>query len=1839
MSELNNINFKNGIISPALQQRIEKQGLNPNPFLQNNETDKIELGNTKTKSTSELFSEFEKTKEQQGLTGKSWDAIKNFFHMKSGSNYVEKTLKKLEQGEIKSEEAKEILTKYQDGQTVCVDAVADIVSSIFAVGVFSFAAGGLGLPIALSLSFLTGAGIKAGGKCFGAKANNREYDNKNLLYDIVTGGVNGLLAPVTNGLGSNLTKTIGLNLSLGISGDVLKTGAKTTLKSILLNQSIDVTGGTIGKRAIAVGAGMALDGALGGTADNATRATLEGKSAKDVAKSAFEGFIGGLIMSPIIGGGFRIAGKLGKKISNKIFQNNAPNAPKIQAPDSDIDIPKSPIKPQAPDSDIDIPKPPIKPQAPDSDIDIPESTIKPQAPDSDIKTKPESPVKVQADDIHHADNIDIKSADATDIDTSATAKIDTADLNPTAHIQSEEIQKARIDELEKMVAGRWGESDGRYSDDFIKKAAREFSQEKYDFLIALDKSFVNSKNRSNLDKIPEILDMCDDEKAAILRNLINLDVVSTIPGISSSDYQMNAHDFLNASKLDKEKLSQLSEILLNQPEDRSYFPYNIIGAITELNSSQIETFKKFLNIPELEHFEQFKIDELKQIALDMPTENLEYIDNVIKRKRQNKLSANKIKEIIEKFSKCPIDEAEHLEKKYNFLLSDEYNHFWYHKNDNFINEATDKELELAQKLLSIKNDKGKYVLDQYYSTGIFEQKSLIELMFAKHSEAKYELLDELLKYNKTVYPNDISSIFIYFDDNQAKFLKKYLYIEGRPEGQQLYNDSMLNFAHIKPEKLDLLEKNGLMYVAQRGENQFDIRELSALSELDEQQMKAIFDRNLLTTQAPFEDYKLDGSSIAEYAKISNENWEKAKELMYLPQRGKDSQLSANDIAELVDLDDIEFQRAKKLLFIEDRKYQFNVDSLLELAKLSDDEIEIAQKRGLLANSSFGGKDIKELLTLSDTDFNRSKEIVNIQGRKFNGAGLKKLTENLTDDELKKVPYIATVLEDGRYNEQRAQFSIDEIITLAKLPKERFKKLEKFFNFSIEERTNFNHDEIVSLLELSDDELNKAIALIKIPERPTFSQFNLDTIKALAKLPKENLDSIRDLFKIEGRIELSTYDIEKLTTLSLKELETAKKLAFIPDRGDYSQFNGDDLVVLSKLSPKELKKAQKYFYIPSLYDRQLNGSTIKLLQRYEGIKSFEGLTIAQKRMLLKDLIKENTNLFNTNIDYLEIANCGIIPRNKEEYCSLLPRLVKSIGISTNELTPEVKANFYGALSSIEAPNSSFRNFDFENPNFKIDLTYPRKQFVSDISQILKPLTKEQRNIVCNYFGFEIISNEGRYFMNGYPVNLNNGVELAKIDDVNLKQIIEQMRPLVKKFSENNTVSINGEPQLSKEINDIIKAFPEFITEIGKKQHATHDYTLDVHSLKVLQEVMNNPRYQNLSDKDKFTLKIAALLHDITKQENLRDVMHPQESAFDIYYLLDKLKLPEDEKLQIYQIVKDHNWLQKYNIKDLNRRKTIAKDIAFDLRKGNSFEMASILTEADMQAVKRNGAFFDGYADILKQGEQEVGEYVRQIKQSAIHLPQTKLPKASELIVDGDKVKEVTTKLTNGTEIKNKVIYLEPNLDLSKYGFSDNLNSDDLNVLIHALNTGEQSTIFQALGQIDSDALLSTSYVNYGQGNYHAFRQQGFILDVDSDDINAGYFRDFGSGYGKTLDKLKENYLFNGSWSQFRTYCSEELKKLLNMDDIEYMKFYEQIKNKSITEIDKEYPQAAVALREFFKKMEGGKRRYGRQYNEMLITRPKIQGVFNYGKSNDISKIPEFLRIYAQENDLPIVYFGK
>lgn len=274
---------------------------------------------------SEIRKEFEEIKNQQGIIGKAWDGFKNLFGMKSGSKKVEEIIKKAEKGEINQEQAKEAIEKYKEGQKTSVDVVADVASGILSVLAFTLAVptGGASLAIGLGLATAVGAGIKVGVKATDALTTGKEYKGKDLLYDTTTGAINGLLGPITNGIGNTVTATIGKQITKTVvkegaeevAEQAVKQGIKQTAKNVILNQTVNLTGGTAAQKALAMGAGMAVDGALGGASDNMVRAGLNGEN---VLKAGVEGAIGGAIMAPIIGGGFNLAGKAGHAINNKI---------------------------------------------------------------------------------------------------------------------------------------------------------------------------------------------------------------------------------------------------------------------------------------------------------------------------------------------------------------------------------------------------------------------------------------------------------------------------------------------------------------------------------------------------------------------------------------------------------------------------------------------------------------------------------------------------------------------------------------------------------------------------------------------------------------------------------------------------------------------------------------------------------------------------------------------------------------------------------------------------------------------------------------------------------------------------------------------------------------------------------------------------------------------------------------------------------------------------------------------------------------------------------------------------------------------------------------------------------------------------------------------------------------------------------------------------------------------------------------------------------------------------------------------------------------------------------
>ncbi len=294
--------------------------------LKQNQSDSFSFANYENSDkAASLKEELNSIKKQQGFIGKLWNGFKNITKIGAGSNKAKNAIEKFEKGKITEEEAIKALEGYKAGQTMCVDVAADIASGILAVGAFAFAVptGGASLAVGLSLATAVGAGTKIAIKATDAITTGKKYGSKELLYDTLTGAVNGLLSPVTNGIGASLTKTVGTKLGLTVIKEGVETtveqGVKQTvaqgIKSVITTQGIDVAGGTIAKRTLALGAGMAIDGALGGASDNMVRAALNGEN---VIEAGIQGAIGGAIMSPVIGGGFRAAGKAGRSLNNEI---------------------------------------------------------------------------------------------------------------------------------------------------------------------------------------------------------------------------------------------------------------------------------------------------------------------------------------------------------------------------------------------------------------------------------------------------------------------------------------------------------------------------------------------------------------------------------------------------------------------------------------------------------------------------------------------------------------------------------------------------------------------------------------------------------------------------------------------------------------------------------------------------------------------------------------------------------------------------------------------------------------------------------------------------------------------------------------------------------------------------------------------------------------------------------------------------------------------------------------------------------------------------------------------------------------------------------------------------------------------------------------------------------------------------------------------------------------------------------------------------------------------------------------------------------------------------------
>ncbi len=198
-----------------------------------------------------------------------------------------------------------------------VDILSDIFSGIVAFSAYTIAVGALALaPFtggssllitagALSVAGLVGGTSKVIFKSICSRVTGEKYESAK--YDFLTGAFAGVLAPITSAFGSAAARFIGSKLGVKAVSHAIGKGLTT---------EFELVGGRFVSRFAIRGTQMAAEGAFAGSLDNSFRHICKNGSLDGAGDAFKEGLLGGLILSPAIGGSLRGVGKLAKKLKS-----------------------------------------------------------------------------------------------------------------------------------------------------------------------------------------------------------------------------------------------------------------------------------------------------------------------------------------------------------------------------------------------------------------------------------------------------------------------------------------------------------------------------------------------------------------------------------------------------------------------------------------------------------------------------------------------------------------------------------------------------------------------------------------------------------------------------------------------------------------------------------------------------------------------------------------------------------------------------------------------------------------------------------------------------------------------------------------------------------------------------------------------------------------------------------------------------------------------------------------------------------------------------------------------------------------------------------------------------------------------------------------------------------------------------------------------------------------------------------------------------------------------------------------------------------------------------------
>lgn len=461
---------------------------------------------------------------------------------------------------------------------------------------------------------------------------------------------------------------------------------------------------------------------------------------------------------------------------------------------------------------------------------------------------------------------------------------------------------------------------------------------------------------------------------------------------------------------------------------------------------------------------------------------------------------------------------------------------------------------------------------------------------------------------------------------------------------------------------------------------------------------------------------------------------------------------------------------------------------------------------------------------------------------------------------------------------------------------------------------------------------------------------------------------------------------------------------------------------------------------------------------------------------------------------------------------------------------------------------------------------------------------------------------------------------------------------------------GDAELDNILNGIMRGLPDVMLTVGKQQHKTHAYSVDVHTMEVLKKAMNDPEYKTLSDKDRTILKFSILLHDFGKKfinPETPDTGHEIDSAEIASGIMAQFKLPATVKERILNIIKNHDWFARYNRNEWNANKVAAL-----FRSPDDYKIAKIMSKADLFSINPE---FQYNPNVLNIKEDRTIEHASQVfdeKLKNLDVAYNKMYAKTNIVMN--------SKILNPSKIPMDEKYgvrvlnltdesIPSDMNLGQYGMNGT-TKDNLRLTIHMVAEDNllgnlESAKLGMESTTNDNNVWSISMIKVDRTRTYMHREYGFATDTPISSIAIASPNNLSSGYEKGVDKFVELLFTDNPQRNFLKQkfmmSAQALGKRITEADYQELsrlvynkQFLSQLETKSEIEVNGNiYPTSVIvkAIQESTDALFTGQ-----THTEFVVTNPKIQGLVARKSSMD-EVAPDFIA-FAKKYNLPILLVG-